>query len=232
MVRIEDAVVARYSHAGKRFEILVDSEIARGVIDGKNASTDELLASLEVYRDAGRGERVSEKDLSKTFGTTDMGAIASEILKKGEIQFTTEQRRRAVEEKRKQIVDYIVRCGINPQTKSPHPPHRIENAMGEVRVVIDPFRGTEEQALKVISAIQVKIPLKIESVSLEITLDPMDYGKCIALLKHYGNVMRQKWLGDGRFECTIDVPAGIRAEFIGALSRHASGEVGIEEVKR
>ena len=44
---------------------------------------------------------------------------------------TTEQRKELVDAKKKQIIAYIAANAINPQTKLPHPPLRIELALEE-----------------------------------------------------------------------------------------------------
>jgi len=60
--------------------------------------------------------------IAQSFGTTDTLKIADIILKKGVLQLTTEQRRKMVEDKRKQIIDFISRQAVDPKTNLPHPP--------------------------------------------------------------------------------------------------------------
>ena len=47
------------------------------------------------------------------------------------------------EDKRKQVISTIAREGINPQNGLPHPATRIENAMNEAKVKIDPFKSVD-----------------------------------------------------------------------------------------
>ncbi|HPE64438.1 MAG TPA: ribosome assembly factor SBDS, partial [Methanothrix sp.] len=97
----------------------------------------------DVFENASRGDRSPEEDLIKAFETTNVVTIAAKIIKKGEIQLTAEQRKRIIENKRKQVVSVIARNAINPQTGTPHPPARIERAMEEARVNIDPTKSVE-----------------------------------------------------------------------------------------
>jgi len=99
----------------------------------------DILAYPAVYKDVRSTENVPESELQKAFGTTDVFKIAEKIIKEGEIQLTTEQRRQMVEQKRNQIANIISKRGINPQTNSPHPPQRILNVMEKSGVNIDPF---------------------------------------------------------------------------------------------
>jgi rRNA metabolism SBDS family protein len=76
---------------------------------------------------------------AKVFSTTDFDTIARRIIEKGEIHLTAEQRRQMIDEKRRQVITFISRNSVNPQTGHPHPPQRIEMAMEEARINIDPF---------------------------------------------------------------------------------------------
>ena len=55
-----------------------------------------------------------------------------------------------VEDKRKQVIDYICHQAVDPKTNLPHPPMRIENAMEQIRYPIDPYKSVEEQARDII----------------------------------------------------------------------------------
>ncbi len=97
---------------------------------------------------------------------TDHAKAAVEVLKRGELQLTQEQRKRLTEEKRKQVVNVIAKNYVDPKTKLPHPPVRIEQAMLDARVYIDPFKDVNEQTKEVLEKIRLIIPLKSEKVKL------------------------------------------------------------------
>ncbi len=142
----EKYTTARLSVEGERFEILVKPEEALSFKMGKQVVVTQLLVIEEIYSDANKGTRASTEKLQKAFGTTDAVKIADEILRRGELQLTTDQRRQLVEDKRKQIVAFLVRHCIDPRTGTPHPPLRIEQALSQIRMTIDPFKSAEEQA--------------------------------------------------------------------------------------
>ena len=76
---------------------------------------------------------------------------ASEIITKGEVQLTTEQRRKLAEDKKLQIANTISRQGLDPKTKLPHPVSRILNAMKEAKVNIDPFKSAKDQVSGIVT---------------------------------------------------------------------------------
>src|SRR5881296_4178430 len=155
---------ARLSKGQDRFEILVKPQPALDYKLGKPIPISQVLMIEEVYSDSGKGTRASEEKLQKNFGTTDAVKVAEEIMKTGELQLTTEQRRQLIEEKRRQIVTIITRNAIDPRTGTPHPPLRIEQAMGQVRLSIDPYKSAEEQAKAVLEELRPILPLKLEQM--------------------------------------------------------------------
>src|SRR5512136_521715 len=168
MPREDKSVVARLSVKGEHFEALVDPDLAWLFKSGKPVDFKALMISEIIYKDARTGDKASEDSLKKNFGTTETSQVVESIIKKGELQLTTEQRREMVENKRKQIVAFIARNCIDPKTGTPHPPNRIENAMENIRLNIDPFKSSEEQALEVIKDLRISLPLKVSQVGVSV----------------------------------------------------------------
>src|SRR2546427_4265559 len=141
---MDKVTVVRLAVEGEKFKILVKPDPALEYKLGKRKEISGVLVSDEVYSDSGKGTRASTEKLMKAFKTTDP-TIAALILQKGDLNLTTDQRRKMVTEKRKQIIDFIAKSFVDPRSHLPHPPLRIEQAMDDARVSVDPFRGTDEQ---------------------------------------------------------------------------------------
>ena len=166
-VTMDNAVIARLKKGSKNFEILVDPDMAMTYKrDGGELDIDSALVIDDVFEDASTGDRVTEEAMLNTFETTDIKVIAKRIIRDGEINLTTEQRKKLLEDKRLQVVNFIVRNSINPQTSTPHPPARIESAMAEAKVHIDPMKSTEENVKIVVKALRPVIPLRIEEIRM------------------------------------------------------------------
>jgi ribosome maturation protein SDO1 len=112
-------VTVRLSIEGDKFEILVKPDPALEYKTGKRTDFSNILVSDEIYSDANKGSRASSEKLSKHFKTKDTSEIAKQILSRGELSLTTDQRRRMVEEKRKQIVQFISKNFVDPKTHIP-----------------------------------------------------------------------------------------------------------------
>jgi ribosome maturation protein SDO1 len=225
-----EPVVARLEIAGKRFEVLVNPDLAFEYKQGKQVNLEEMVISDAIYTDLRRGLRASPELLRKVFGTDDVVKVAAEIVRRGELQLTAEQRRRLIEAKKRQIINYIARNAIDPQTKLPIPPARIEAAMEQAGVGVDPFKSVEEQAQQIIRAISRIIPIKIAKALLRIVVPPEYSAKVSGSLHKLGEVKHVDWRTDGSLVAEIEIPAGMQQEVIDKLNKLTHGNVDVKVV--
>ncbi|AWX33298.1 MAG: ribosome assembly factor SBDS [Methanosphaera sp.] len=225
MVNVDDAVIARLESYGERFEILVDAELAADYKRGQDIAIEDVLAVEEVFKDAHKADKASEEAMEKAFETTDALEVADKIIKKGNIQITANQKRKMQEEKTKQVIAQIAREAINPQTKLPHPPQRIQKAMEEAKVHIDPMKSVEEQIEPTVKAILTKIPIRIEKVKIAAKIPGTYAGKAYSTITQYGKLEKEEWMNDGSWIGVIEIPGGLQDEFYTALSGLTHGEV-------
>jgi ribosome maturation protein SDO1 len=219
----EKYTVARITKDNDHFEILVKPQKALDYRTGKVAGVTEVIVSETIYSDANKGTRASEENLRKAFGTTDSLKIAETILKTGTVQLTTEQRRKMVEEKRKQIVDFVSRQSVDPRTNLPHPPMRIENAMEQIHYPIDPFKPVEEQARDIVKLLRPILPLKMEQVSVGVTIPAQYSAKGYGAIKGFGTIKREEWRADGSWSGVLEMPAGLYAPLLEKLGEVTKG---------
>ncbi len=223
MTSLDKAVIARYEREGKHFEVYVDPNLAELYKEGRKKDLANILVVEEVYTNAKKGERAKSADLGKVFGTTDVYKILEKILRDGEIQLTTEQRRKKVEEKRKQIIAILARETIDPRTKAPHTETRIANALEEAKVHIDPFKDAREQIPEIIKKLKLILPMKFEKTKIAVKIPPQYAAKTYGMLKNY-DIKQEQWLGDGHLIVVLELPAGAKGEFFEKLNRLTHGE--------
>ncbi|RLI27091.1 MAG: ribosome assembly factor SBDS [Candidatus Hecatellales archaeon] len=222
--------IARLVVGGEKFEVMVNPDRALDYKMGKPVPISQLLIYETIFRDVGKGEKASEEKLKKAFGTLDPQKIAKTILERGEVLLTTEQRRKLIEDKRKQIVNFISKHCVDPKTGLPHPPLRIEQAMAEAHISVDPFKDAEEQAKQVIQALRPILPLKIENVELEVVIPPRFAPSSYSTLKAFGTVKRERWLQDGSLSAVVELPAGLQPSFIEKLGSLTKGSAQVKKL--
>ncbi|MEO9295732.1 MAG: ribosome assembly factor SBDS [Nitrososphaera sp.] len=221
--------VVRLSLEGDKFELLVKPDPALEYKLGKRTDISSILVSDEVYSDANKGSRASTEKLMKHFKTTDTIEVAKQIMARGELNLTTDQRRKMVEEKRKQIVAYINKSFVDPKTHLPHPVMRIEAAMEQARVSIDPHKRAEDQTKDVVDALRTILPLKSETVRLIIRVPPQFASQSYSVIKTTGELKGEEWQADGSLRVIMDMNAGMRGTFIDRLGSVTKGSAEVKE---
>lgn len=231
MVRLEDAVPARLKTHGATFEVLVDPDGALALRRGDSINIEDILAVEDIFENASRGDRSAEEDLIKAFETTNVVVIAEKIIRKGEISLTAEQRKQIIENKRRQVIEIIARNAINPQTKTPHPPARIEQAMKEAKVNIDPSKSADELVNIAMKAIRPLIPIRFEEVEVAVKV-PADYApKAYGEIAAFGKVIRESWQNNGSWIGVVKIPAGMQTDFYSLINRLTKGEAETKLLK-
>jgi ribosome maturation protein SDO1 len=208
---------------GEHFEILVHPDPALDFKMGRKVDISQVVAVDEVYSDSNKGLRVPSEKLVKYFKTNNYLQIAEIILKRGDLNLTTDQRRRMIEEKRKQIVSTISRNFVDPRTNLPHPPIRIEQAMSEAKISIDPFRDTVEQTKTVVDALRGILPLKSEKIKLIVRVPSQFTAQSFGALKSAGDLIKEEWGADGGLTVTIEIAAGVHASLLERLGSITKG---------
>jgi ribosome maturation protein SDO1 len=223
--------VARISIDGKDFELLVKPEPALSYREGKSTSISNVLVAETVFSDANKGTKASDKDLEAAFKTKDVQKIAEVVLKRGTLQLTAEQRKRMVEEKRRQIIAFISRQAVDPRTKLPHPPLRVEQALGQIRFSVDPFRSVEEQANEAIKALRSILALSIERISVSVHIPAQYASRTYGTVKSYGTITREAWQNDGSWSAVVEMPAGLYGPFLEKLGNVTRGSAEAQITK-
>ncbi|MEF8789413.1 MAG: ribosome assembly factor SBDS [Haloarculaceae archaeon] len=233
MISLDEAVTARLESHGQRFEVLVDPDAAlaikRGEFDG---DLEEVIAAEDVFEDASRGDRPPETALEEVFGTTEPMEIIPEVVERGEIQITAEQRREMQEQKRRQLINKIARNAVNPQMDdAPHPPERIERALEEAGFKIDPMEPVENQIDDALDALRPVIPIRFDEVVMAVRL-PAEYaGSGQAQIRQFGELQREEWQNDGSWVGVVKFPAGLQNDFYDLANEVSSGEAETRVIK-
>ncbi|BBD71878.1 rRNA metabolism protein [Sulfodiicoccus acidiphilus] len=229
----ENYVVVKYESHGERFEVLAKPKEVSDLKEGKSISLSDVVVSDIIYKDARKGLKASPASMKKVFGTTDFETVAREILIKGEIPLTADQRKEILESKRKQLVTFISRNCIDPKTKLPIPPTRIESAMEAAKVHVDPNKDVESQAIQIVRELAKVMPIKLAKALVELRVPSAYAAKVKSQLPSMGEVKKTNWLADGSLTAEMEIPAGAQGELIDKINSLTKGEaeVRIAEVR-
>ncbi len=213
---------ARLKKGSDVFEIVIEPEIAIAARHGK-ADIRDALKVQKVFSDAKKGMLASEQRMQAIFGTTDALEVAQKIIKEGSIQITAEYRQKLMEQKRRQVVDFIRRNGVDPRTHAPHPAQRVEAAMVEAKVRIDEFKPAEQQVQEVLKALRPILPIKFEVKEVELIIPAQYASKAHNVLKAFGKILKEEWMNDGSWKGIMEIPGGMEQELYDKLNALTHG---------
>ena len=223
--------IVRHQTGGEKFEILVDPDKGLLYKNGEIGEVANVLMADFIFTDARKGEKASADKLEKTYGTSDAFEVAKIMFEKGTFQLNAQQRKEMVEQKHMKIINIISRTYVDPKTKIPHPPQRIQNAMEEARINIDPFIEAEEQVQEIVEALRAILPMSSENIQIALKI-PAEYtGKSYGTVKNYGTIKREEWQNDGSWVAVVELPAAMQMELLDMLGKETQGNVQSKIVK-
>jgi len=231
MLDMVDVTIAKFSFEGEKFEILVKPDQALEYKLGKKKDISAILVSDEIYTDSGKGTKPSAEKLLKAFKTEDQTEIAIIIMQKGDLNLTTDQRRKMIDDKKKQIVEFIVKTYVDPRTHLPHPPIRVELAMKDGRISVDPQKSVDEQVKDIVEKLRSIIALKSENMELEIIIPAQYASQSYAVLKSVGSLKKEEWQNNGSLKAILEIPAAVRPNVIDRLGSITKGSASVEVMK-
>lgn len=229
MAGIENTIVARLEKGGEKFEILVNPKLGFDYKTGARKDLANVLVVEEVFKDANKGERQTASALKKAFATDNIQEIAKIIFKEGELQLTTEQRRKLLEEKKAKVIALIARNAVDPRTKTPIPTQRIQNALEQAKFGFDAFKSADEQMSAAVETIREIIPVSIEKIKIAVKIPAEFSGGAYGTLKEYG-LQKEEWTPQGDLVCVCEIPAGMQGEFYDRLNKLTGGMVQTKQL--
>lgn len=221
---IEEAVKAKY----KNLEILVDCEKALSFKEKGKPSIKRVLEVNDIFKDADKGLRASRDKLKKVFDTTDTFKIAEQIIKKGEIQLTSEYRKKVRKRKRNRVIAKITRQAKDPRTGDPHPRKRIENAIEQAGVDWSFSKDVDELMEEAVEKIRPILPITMGKNRLEVKIPAELTGKAYSALSSYGEIVSKEWKENGDLEVIVELPPGLEENFKSKVNKVTEGKAQIE----
>lgn len=176
-VRLTNVAYVRLNKAGKRFEI---AAYRNKVLSWRNkieTDLDEVLQIDSVFTNVSKGMLASSKDLKEAFGTSDQKAICVQILDKGELQISEQERQSLTESVFLDIASIVCEKTVNPETNRPYTIAIIQSAMREVQYSVNVTKSSKSQALDVIRKLKSVMPIARASMVLRIICNSKEYDR-------------------------------------------------------
>jgi ribosome maturation protein SDO1 len=220
--------LARIKINNKHFEIMVDLDLALKLRKGENVNIQNVLLANDVFTNSQNGSKASSSDMITCFGTSDVNAVATRIVQKGDIQLPKDYKDEQSENKKKQVVDFFVRNAVDARTGRPFTSQMIENALDQKGINIT-NQPLDSQISGITEALKTILPIKIETKKLAITIPAIHTGKVYSIINQYKE--KEDWLNNGDLRVIINIPVGLQMEFYDKLNAVTHGSAVSEEIK-
>eukprot|EP01120_Amphizonella_sp_Union-15-10_P012441 TRINITY_DN551_c0_g1_i2.p1 TRINITY_DN551_c0_g1~~TRINITY_DN551_c0_g1_i2.p1 ORF type:complete len:269 (-),score=52.70 TRINITY_DN551_c0_g1_i2:103-873(-) len=192
----DKAQMIKYKSGKITFEIATKKGAALKYRQG-TLGYDNVLHSDTVWKNFGKGERASDEELGVAFGNISANDIIKLILEKGELSLSTDERKEMVDQKRREIVNYIHKYYVDPKTRTPHPVTRIDAGLTQIKARIEPDIPADRQAQELIKKLIEVVPLKRSEIQATITVSHQWIGATAGILKKYCVVSSDKYTASG-----------------------------------
>jgi ribosome maturation protein SDO1 len=220
--------VARLRSGKLTFETMVNLEEAIKLKRGENVDINEVIRDTQIYTELKKGMRAGKEDLMKSFGTANFIEVVEKIVKKGNLEVTQEYRDEEIENKKKQIIDFLSRNAIDARTNRPFTASMVESSLKQSGVKIE-NKPIEKQIPVIIDALRNIIPIKIETKKLKIKIPAEHTGRAYGIVQEYKE--RENWLPDGSLEVVVNIPVGMQSQFYDKLNGITHGSAITSEIK-
>lgn len=219
---------ARLKSGKMTFETMVDMDSAMKLRKGIAVSISDVIRDNFIYTDLKKGMKAGKNELENSFGTTDISVIVEKIVKKGEIEVTQEFRDEALENRKKQVIEFLVKNGVDARTNRPFTPDMISNSIKQAGVKIENV-AVDKQISRIMEDLKRIIPIKLETKKIKIRIPAQFTGQIYGLIQEYKE--KEDWLSDGSLEVILNIPVGVLMDFYDRLNKITHGAALTSEIK-
>ena len=220
--------IARLKSGKLTFETRVDLDSAMKLKKGEKIDMNVVIRDNSVYTDINKGMKAGSAELLNVFSSTDMKVIVERMVKKGEVEVTKEFRDEALENRKKQVVDFLSKNAIDARTNRPFTPDMIQNAIKQAGIKIE-NQPVDRQIKSIVENLKKIIPIKLESKKIKVKIPAEHTGKVYGLIQEYKE--KEEWLSNGSLEVILSIPNGILMDFYDKLNSITHGTAITSEIK-
>ena len=221
--------IARFKSGKMTFETMVDLDNAMKMRKGDlKVSINDVIRDRNIFNDLKKGMKAGQAELMNAFGTAEFNVIVEKMVKKGVLEVTQEFRDDALENRKKQVIDFLTRNAVDARTGRPFTPDIITSALKEAGTKIENL-SVDKQISKITESLKKVIPIKISTKKIKIKIPAQFTGQTYGLVQEFKE--KEEWLSDGSLEVVVNIPVGIQTDFYDKLNSITHGAALTSEVK-
>ena len=177
-VRHTNVATVRIKKKGKPFEVACYRNKVLSWRSKMETDLDEVLQIDNVFSNVSKGKLANSKDILACFDTNDNKLVIKEILEKGELQITDQERHAMQESTFRDVAAIVADKCINPENNRPYTVGMIKNAMKQIHYGVNLTKSAKSQALDVIKKLKATMPIVRAPMSLRVSF-PAEHAKYV-----------------------------------------------------
>ncbi len=194
-VRHTNVAVVRLSKKGRRFEIAC---YRNKVLSWRNKIEQDLGEVLQIdtiFTNVSKGMMANNTDLFTAFNTHDRELILAEILDKGELQISEEEREVMYENMTRDVASIIADKTINPETNRPYTINIVMSAMTANGISVDLRKNAKPQALEVVRKLkELGMPIARSNMCFKVSFNSANKLQVIGKMLSITGVLKNTFM--------------------------------------
>ena len=193
-------MLVRYKDGKTTFEIPTKEGAATKYREGILKSIEDVITTDLIFTNFNKAQKASSDQLKSSFNTDDTTKVIQQILKKGEIQLSSAERKEKVDKKRKEIVEWLHKNYVDPSKNPPLPIPitRIENAMNEMKARVYVEQAAERQGVDLAGKMMEIIPMrKATMMKGQIRIGHKMVGAAGNVVQKHAKVLKEDYDAEG-----------------------------------
>ncbi|OHT09975.1 hypothetical protein TRFO_20963 [Tritrichomonas foetus] len=203
-----------------KIEVIAKPGFVTKFREGK-CSLNDAVVDDRIYSNSSKGEVAPEADI-KSFGCC-AHELLELVMKTGQYQLTAQEKRDLVEKRRLEVVNFIHENFIDSTSGKPHPVTRIENAIAQIKINIDPAQDAEHIARAMIPKLQTIIRLQESTIEGTVVVPNSKLGQVIGICYNLGTVTREEY-GQEKAYIEMKISPGKYDPLVDQISKMSNGE--------
>ena len=212
----------KFKHGKDKFELMLKPNAYGDYMNNKLKLSDILLSD-EIYESIKEGKKGSKNSLKEKLSISTDKELFDHMIRNGEYNMSSLERKTLVEDKKKQICNYFHSNFIDTRIGAPPSLQILADTIKSLGLKIDPFKNIRAQADSLLSKLEKEISLKKCDLYFELKAEVKHYGKMLKVLHKYGEINKEDFEGS-EFKAKGNIKPKDMDGFVSALNACADGE--------
>lgn len=181
-----------------------------------------------VFKNSQAGTKFTDSQLQSSFGTSDINEVMKTIVMHGELQLTITDRKRKLDELKRQILNEIHKYYLDPRTMKSHPITTIEAAIEKTKIRLTLDQPMEKQLDAIVKKLPEHIPVRKIVMTGILCIPNIYIGKANSVIAKYATEEGNRKYDEMGCIVSVSIVPGYYDKLMADLNSITKGETIFE----